>query len=236
MKKTAVVTGAAMGIGNAIALQLAEHGYMVYAADILKTDESISNIKYVSCDVSKETDVLALFETVKREQGHCDVLVNNAAIQYITPFEELSFDEWKRVIDVNLHGVFLCTKILLPLLKESRQGNIVNITSLHHNSARLDKYHYDASKAAVTIFTKEMALALAKYRIRVNAVAPGAMDTPMNEKVFSDPEVLQKAIEKIPLQRLGLAEDVANAVLFLISERASYITGDSIKVDGGRGV
>ncbi|MBN2793955.1 MAG: SDR family oxidoreductase [Clostridia bacterium] len=245
MDKMAVVTGAAKGIGLCIVKKLLNEGYHVLMIDIdeiegLRIEEIFTRenhkVKFLNCDVSEEKDVMKAVSYLKENGAVCDVLVNNAAIQYISNFEEISYETWRKVIDVNLNGTFLMTKYMLPFLRKSVQGNVINMTSLYTDRARLNKYHYDASKAGVSILTKEMALEFSKYNIRVNGIAPGAMDTPMNAESFSDEESVKKVIEGVPLKRLGQGEDVAKTVMFLISDQASYITGEIIKVDGGRGL
>jgi glucose 1-dehydrogenase len=165
--------------------------------------------------------------------GRIDVLVNNAGIQTERPFLELTADEWQRVLDVNLKGAFLCSRFSAREMIKGGGGKIINISSIHQAVPRLNRAHYDASKAGLWMLTREMALELAKYNINVNCVAPGAIATPMNRDLLDSPEKMARVVAMIPRGRIGTPEDVARAVLFLASEDADYVTGSVIYVDGG---
>lgn len=236
-KKTAIVTGAGVGIGKGVALALAKEGYNVVASDINQencqqvADEiSATGAKSLAlkCDVSNSADVTGLFTNTIDEFGQIDVLVNNAGIYPFLPFEKMEESDWNKVMDVNMKGVFFCSKEASRVMSES--GRIINISSIASIKGIPNLVHYCASKGGVDSMVRALALELAPRKITVNAVAPGAIETPGTQM----PEVNQeKTIAGIPLARMGQPEDIANAVVFLASEKASYITGQMIVVDGG---
>ncbi|MDA3815013.1 MAG: SDR family NAD(P)-dependent oxidoreductase [Patescibacteria group bacterium] len=236
-KKTAVVTGAGVGIGKGIALALAKEGYDVVVSDINQENcqqvaDEISKVGARSlalkCDVSNSDDVRELFVNSVNEFGKIDVLVNNAGIYPFISFEKIEEADWNRVMDVNMKGVFLCSKEAARIMPEG--GNIINISSIASIQGFSGLVHYCASKSGVNGMIRALALELAPKKITVNAVAPGAIQTPgaqMSE------ENQKQIIAGIPLARIGQPEDIANAVVFLASEKSSYITGQVIVVDGG---
>lgn len=243
--KSAIVTGGAMGIGLGIAYRLAEAGASVMIADFkeqeaLESAENLSSkgwkVRSVKADVSQEEDVRNMMEaTVKAFEG-VDILVNNAGIYPTIPVEQMTVEDFDKVIAVNLKGVFLCTKYTSgQMIKQGRGGKIINVTSidaLHPSSVGLA--HYDASKHGVWGFTKNVALELAPHKIWVNAIAPGAIETPgVTGGKSLDAAILEKFIAKIPMQRMGQPDDIGKAALFLASEMSSYMTGAQIVVDGG---
>ncbi len=244
MEKTAIVTGGAKGIGRKVAEKLLADGYNIViadsddtAAESLAADlrpHAIARLLPVHTDVSEEASVAEMVRQTIAEFGSIDVLVHCAAIQKPLAFEDLTYEEWKRVIDVNLNGTFLCCKYVSAEMIKNKSGKIVNLTSIHDSLPRLNKFNYDASKAGVSIFTKELALQLAPYRINVNAVAPGAIKTPMNDSILSDADEQKIVEERIPWKRMGEAEEVAELVSFLVSAKSDYITGAIIAIDGGR--
>lgn len=223
--KVAIVTGGAMGIGLGIVKRLEEVGAKVKVADIT------TNI-----DVSKEEDVKRMVEETVKEFGGVDILVNNAGIYPIVPVEKMTSADFDKVIAVNLKGVFLCTKYASEqMIKQGKGGKIINITSidaLHPSSVGLA--HYDASKHGVWGFTKNSALELAPHKIWVNAIAPGAIETPgvTGGKALAA-DIMEKFIAKIPMQRIGQPDDIGKVALFLASDMSSYMTGSQIVVDGG---
>jgi 2-deoxy-D-gluconate 3-dehydrogenase len=248
--KTAVITGA-VGIGYAIIHRLAEAGANVMVAarnqeELNKTVTELQGknyqVKGVRADVSVEADVVNMVETTVAEFGGVDILVNNAGIFPNIPVMQMSTEDFEKVIDVNLKGVFLCSKYAAAqMIKQGRGGKIINITSidaLHPSMVGLA--HYDASKHGVWGFTKNLALELAPHKIWVNAVAPGGIATPGVAKMQTAPagvdmkKMLEEFINKIPMHRMGEPDDIGKVVLFLASEMASYITGSQIVVDGGR--
>jgi 2-deoxy-D-gluconate 3-dehydrogenase len=248
--KTAVVTGA-VGIGYAIIQRLAEAGAKVMVAarnqeelnkTVAEMQEKNYQVKGVRADVSVEADVVNMVETTVAEFGGVDILVNNAGIFPVVPVMEMSTEDFEKVIDINLKGVFLCSKYAAAqMIKQGRGGRIINITSIDAlRPSMVGLAHYDASKHGVWGFTKNLALELAPHKIWVNAVAPGGIATPGVAKMQSAPagvdmkKILEEFINKIPMHRMGEPDDIGKVVLFLASEVASYMTGSQIVVDGGR--
>ncbi len=237
--KVAIVTGAKQGIGLGIVISLAKEGCSVVVSDIVQegcdkvvTELQKHNIKAlgVACDVSKKQDVDNLISKAMAEFGKVDILVNNAGIFPFKPFMDLTEEDWDKVIDVNLKGSFLCSqavsKVMLPGSK------IVDISSIASLVAFDGLTHYCASKGGVNAMVRAMAVELASKKINVNAVAPGAIETPGASGGVTD-EMKQGTIASIPWKRMGKPEDIANAVVFLASEKADYITGQVLVVDGG---
>lgn len=234
--KIAIVTGAARGIGREIAITLAEAGANIVAIDINleganKVMKEIANKKRgglaVKVDVSLKKDVDFMIKEVLKKFSTIDILINNAGICYLRPFDEISENEWDRVMAINLKGTFLCCQAVLPIMKEKNRGCIINLTSLAAKTGgMLVGAHYSASKAGVTSLTKSLAKYAAKYGINVNAVSPGFINTEMTKDFNYD-------VNTVPLGRLGTPTDVAKVVRFLTSEDAKYITGEIIDVDGG---
>ncbi len=249
--RTAIVTGGARGIGYGIAYRLAEAGANVVVADLKQeeADEAAGKLtargfkaKGIVTDVSNEESVKNLVRQTSEVFGSVDILVNNAGIYPPTPLSQMSLEQFKKVLSVNLEGVFLCTKYVSgQMIAQQRGGRIINITSidaLHPSMVGLA--HYDASKHGVWGFTKNAALELAPHKIWVNAIAPGGIATPgvAQMQSASTSEANQKAateafLNKIPMRRMGEADEIGRAVLFLASELSSYMTGAQIVVDGG---
>lgn len=222
--KTAVVTGAARGIGKATADLLQSRGYTIARLDS-EPGESI-----LACDVADEHAVDKVFT----ELGRVDVLVNNAGIAVRKNALEITRDEWDRVIDVNLTGLFLCSRAAARRMKETGGGAIVNLASIMGFSGGLfPNPAYQASKGAVVNLTRALALEFAPMNIRVNAVAPTFVRTDLTTPIFSNPEVLAKVMEHTPLGRLPEAGDIAQAVAFLAGPAANCITGVTLPVDSG---
>lgn len=237
--KTAIVTGARRGIGKGIALALAKEGCNVVVSDIDEKDcEAVAEearklgpkALAVRCDVSKKEDVEKLFAKAVEEFGQLDILVNNAGIFPFVPFAQMKEEDWDKVMDVNLKSIFLCSKEAAKILPEG--GRIVNISSIAAFVGFEGLVHYCATKGAINSMIRALALELAPKKITVNAVAPGAIVTP-GASVATTEESKKQTIATIPLSRMGEPKDIANAVVFLASEKAGYITGQTIIVDGG---
>ncbi|HEX7059586.1 MAG TPA: SDR family NAD(P)-dependent oxidoreductase [Solirubrobacterales bacterium] len=242
--RTAIVTGGAMGIGLGIARRLHEAGARVVVADLdpaaaedaaeaLQAGRADSALA-LRCDVSDPESVSGMVDAAIEAFGGVDILVNNAGIFPMLPLSELDLETFKRVIDVNLTGLFLCTKaVSARMIAQGRGGRIVNITSidaLHPSMVGLA--HYDASKHGAWGFTKNVALELAAHDIAVNAIAPGGIKTPGVGDI--DDENLKAFEAMIPMGRMGDPDDIGRTALFLASDLASYMTGTQIVVDGGR--
>lgn len=238
-QKVALVTGAARGIGLAVARRFLAEEWCVALLDIearlLK--ESAAALKAadrtlaLDADVSDATAVAGAFAAIGRHFGRLDALINNAGVAVFAPLMETSDADWKRVLEVNLTGPFLCTKAAVPLMRE-HGGAVVNITSISAVRASTLRSAYGTSKAGLAHLTKQLAVELASLGIRVNGVAPGPVDTAMAKAVHT-PEIRADYHDAIPLNRYGLEEELAEAVFFLCSDRASYITGQILAVDGG---
>ena len=239
--KTALVTGASRGIGRAIAIRLASEGASVainYAGNAKAAEEVKSIIEaaggkamLVQADVSSAESVEAMIKEVVEAFGGIDILVNNAGITRDGLLMRMKEEDWDAVINTNLKGVFYCTKAVSKLMMKKRAGRIVNMASVVGLTGNAGQANYAAAKAGVIGFSKTMAKELASRGITVNMVAPGYIDTDMTA-VLSE-SVRETMVSGIPLGRAGTPEDVANAVLFLVSDNASYITGQVINVDGG---
>lgn len=249
--QTALVTGASSGIGRACALRLAAAGAAVVvnhyedgqrAAEVAADIETAgARVLTVDADVSSADDVDRLFENARATFGTLDILVNNAGIQKDANVVDMSLGDWQRVIDVNLTGQFLCAQAAVkeflrrgprPELSTAT-GKIIFMSSIHQIIPWAGHVNYAASKGGIMMLMQSLAQGLAHHGIRINAVAPGAIKTPINETVWSDPEAREKLLQLIPYGRLGEPEDVAKAVHWLVSDLADYVTGESLVVGGG---
>jgi NAD(P)-dependent dehydrogenase (short-subunit alcohol dehydrogenase family) len=234
--KVAIITGAAQGIGKAIAETFAQEGAKVVINDV-KTNEATqiaidTGGLSITADVTKEDEVERMIKQTVKHFGTVDILVNNAGILYPTKIDDISKDEWDRVLDVNLKSVFLCTKAVLGIMKEKGSGRIVNMSSSAGRSvSTVGGAHYTTSKAAMLGFTRAVAKEVAPYGITVNAVCPGLIDTEM-VRLECSPEQVANYVKNFPISRIGTPEEVAKLVLFLITD-ADYITGASIDINGG---
>ncbi|CAN7592475.1 SDR family NAD(P)-dependent oxidoreductase [Bosea sp. LjRoot9] len=240
LHKIALVTGAARGIGLATARRFLSEGWRVALLDIdtETLDKAVAELAQpeatlaLACDVSDPAAVAAAFAALVTRFGRLDALVNNAGTAVFKPLLETSYEEWQRVLAVNLTGPFLTTQLAAPLMADTGGGAIVNITSISGLRASTLRVAYGTSKAGLAHLTKQQAAELAGLGIRVNAVAPGPVDTAMAKAVHS-PEIRADYHDVIPLNRYGLEEELAEAIFFLCSDRSSYITGQVLAVDGG---
>ena len=242
--KVALVTGASRGIGAGIALELAAVGAKVvvnYQVNQQGAEQVVEQIRQQGgeaylfrADVSKPDEVKAMFEFINSQFGGVDILVNNAGIHQHLPLEQLSLSDWERLMATNLTSLFLITQAVLPYMKKQRWGRIVNISSLSGFAGTRVECHYATSKAGVIGFTKAIALETAPFGITVNAISPGSIETDM--LAVTTEERRRKLISEIPVGRIGQPEDIAWGVRFLVSPRASYITGQTIHMNGGEGL
>lgn len=236
--KVALITGSSRGIGRATALEFAKEGAKVivnYSKSEKEANEVVNEIKKISdaiaikCDVSDEQQVKKMIEKTVQKFGRIDILVNNAGIVFDIPLMEKTVEQWRKVFDVNLIGMFLCSKYAAPHMPNG--GKIVNVSSTNGiNTPGPESTDYDASKAGVIILTRNLAKELSP-RITVNCVAPGWVDTDMNKKLPK--EFVKEETEKVYLKRFAKPEEIAKAILFLASDDSSYVTGSTLIVDGG---
>jgi 2-hydroxycyclohexanecarboxyl-CoA dehydrogenase len=234
--KTAVVTGGASGIGRAVAQRLRKDGFRVAVIDLSPTDPPSEGVSHLA-DVTDRAQVDTAVAAIRDEFGPILVLVNAAGVEGFKKFSKMSFDEWSKVIDVNLNGVFHTIQAVLPDMVESGWGRIVNISSSSTHSGQPFMSHYVAAKSAVNGLTKSLALEYGPCGITVNAVPPGFVDTPMLRSAESRHLLggsVEDHINRTPVRRVGRPEDIAAACSFFISEEASYITGQILGVNGGR--
>ena len=239
--KVALVTGASRGIGKAIALALAENGaavavnYSSSEASALEVAEIIrkngGKAEIFKARVNVESEVEEMFTAVEKILGPVDILVNNAGITKDNLLMRMKTEEWDSVIDVNLKGAFLCTRRAVKGMMKNRYGKIINISSVVGFAGNAGQFNYSATKAGIIGMTKSAALECASRGIRVNAVAPGFIETDMTASLSDD--VKAAYMEKIPLKSLGKPEDIANAVVYLASPLSDYMTGQTLHLNGG---
>jgi 2-hydroxycyclohexanecarboxyl-CoA dehydrogenase len=231
--KNAVVTGGGSGIGQAVAQRLRADGLHVATLDLNPSDDDFA----YTADVTDRAAVDAALDAIRAQLGPVTVLVNAAGLERFKRFTDITFEDWQRVIDVNLNGVFHCIQAVLPDMVEAGWGRIVNISSSSAQSGQPYMSAYVAAKAAVNGLTKSLALEYGPMGITVNAVPPGFIDTPMLRKSEERGRLggtVQDHIARTPVRRVGTPEDIAAACAFLISEEAGYITGQILGVNGGR--
>ena len=227
--KIVLVTGAAGGIGSAIVRGFLNYNALVYQTDLKNIDDP----RFLRGDISDPEFIDRLVNKIVDKEGRIDILVNNAGICPRTPVMEISVEEWRKVMDINLTSFFLLSQAVMAVMIRNKSGAIINLASLAGKIGGITVgAHYSASKAAIECITKTFAKTGAQYGIRVNAVAPGVIDTEIHEK--STPAQMEEYIKAIPLGRMGKPEEVANMILVLASELSSYITGLTIDINGGQ--
>jgi NAD(P)-dependent dehydrogenase (short-subunit alcohol dehydrogenase family) len=245
--KVAIVTGAAQGIGQACAVRLAKEGAKVVLCDVNEAAGAAAakaigpDASYVRCDVAKPADVAGAVAAALEAHGRIDVLVNNAGVVDDAPFLDLTLEELDRVLSINLRGAFLMAQAAArQMVKQGRgksgasAGAIVNMSSINAKFGLPDHVAYSMSKGGIAQLTKAMAVALAAQGIRVNAVGPGTIDTPLLANVVKDKAFRAKVLSRTPMGRYGRPEEVAAIVAWLASDEASYVTGTTVYADGGR--
>ncbi|MGO9772462.1 MAG: SDR family NAD(P)-dependent oxidoreductase [Roseiarcus sp.] len=242
--KVAVVTGCSGGIGISIGRTLAEHGAHIVAADLSseKVEAALKNLKEAGAaevegivvDVASSASVAAAFDVLRKSAGRVDILVNNAGVREIKTALDLSPEEWDRVIAINLNGPFYCARAAALMMREQGEGGtIINIASVAGLTAISHRPAYTAAKHGLVGLTKNLARDLAPYNIRVNAVAPGLVRTPLTESYFQDEAFARGLRHAVPFSDRGNAQDIANAVLYLASPLAEFVNGITLPVDGG---
>ncbi|GHB81603.1 SDR family oxidoreductase [Persicitalea jodogahamensis] len=255
--QTVIVTGSSSGIGQACAIYFGGLGANVvvnYHSNKEEANETLKQIKngggdgiIVKADVSKEEDVLSMFEQTIKKFGRLDVMVSNAGLQVDSPFLEMTTKQWQKVIDVNLTGQFICIREAAKqfvkqapdeykgkAINTSRAiGKIVMMSSVHDVIPWAGHVNYAASKGGVSMMMKSVSQELAPYKIRVNSISPGAIQTAINKAVWSKQESLKELMNLIPYRRIGTAEDVAKAVAWLASDESDYVNGETLYIDGG---
>ena len=246
--RVAIVTGGARGLGRAFALRLAQEGARVMVMNIMLSDKDLGDMKetvrlieeiggtaqFFDGDVTSEQDTKAMVEKTLTVFGGLHILINNAAIYdglVRKPFDEISLDEWDRVMGVNVKGAFLSTRAVFPLMKQQEYGKIVNLCSETAFTGSHGFVHYVSSKGGVLGLTRALAVELGPYNICINAIAPGFTDTEASRSLT---DVKQYDTSKTPLKRVGMPEDITGAALFLASPESDFITGQTLVVDGGR--
>jgi 3-oxoacyl-[acyl-carrier protein] reductase len=234
-QKNVLVTGCSRGIGLAIAKKLIGEGYFVVGTSRSKIDLpnllGSKNCLHQAVDVSHEDDISSMIESLAKKDIHIHCLVNNAGITRDQLFMRMNSDDWNSVINTNLNGVFYLTKSLIKSMVKNKYGRIVNISSVAGLMGNAGQVNYASSKAALSGFTKSLAKELASRNITVNNVCPGFIESDMT-KELSDAQI-ENALQQIPLQRFGTAEEVAALVAYLLSDAANYITGQELSIDGG---
>jgi NAD(P)-dependent dehydrogenase (short-subunit alcohol dehydrogenase family) len=240
--RTAIVTGASGGLGKEAALALADVGcdVVIAARNHAALAEVAAAVEKkgrhglaVQTDITQAADVQRLMARTVERFGQIDILINNAAVAVEKLFIDLTEEEWRRVVDTNLHGTFLCAQAAGKQMIQQGGGRIINVVSVVGLVAVPSLGSYGAAKGGVVQYTRALAAEWARYHVTVNALAPGYFISPMNEERFADPEVLQNTIRRIPMRRLATYDDLTPVLVFLASEAAKYVTGQVLVVDGG---
>jgi glucose 1-dehydrogenase len=242
--RRALITGASSGIGEAIAYRLGAAGatvIIVYRSQPAAAKKTVANIEAIGgeamalrADMARARDIKSLFAQVLKKVGPLDILVNSAGMENKRPFLTMPVKDWDQVMSVNLRAVFLCSQLGAQSMVKKNRGVIINISSVHAVLPWAGYAHYCASKGGLEMLMKTMALELAGKGVRVNNVAPGAISTPINNSWLHDATKRRRELKRIPLHRIGRPEEVASAVLYLASDEASYVTGATLFIDGGR--
>jgi NAD(P)-dependent dehydrogenase (short-subunit alcohol dehydrogenase family) len=241
-QRICLITGGGNGIGRACGRRFAAEGALVILADI-DADAAVAAAAEVAAqggraeshraDVTKGQDISALFRHIETVHGRLDVVVNNAGVTARNEFRHMTDSEWERVRDVNLDGVVRIARDSFELLRKSGRGSLINLSSIMGHRGLRQLAAYSATKGAVTALTKAMAIEYAQFGIRVNAIAPGFIETAMTKRVLSVPQINKALLERTALKRFGTPDDIAGAALFLASDDSAYVTGTEIAVDGG---
>ena len=227
--KVVLITGAKGGIGSALCREFSKYKAIVYQTDIQHSEDR----DFIQGDISDEAFIKKLVTQITHKEGRIDILVNNAGVCPRTDLMDISFDEWRKVMDINLTSVFFLSQAVMKIMMENRSGSIVNLASVAGQVGGISVgAHYSASKAAIECLTKTFAKKGAAYGIRVNAVAPGVIDTDIHKE--STTEQIKNYMQSIPLGRMGTPEEVAKIILVLASDLSSYITGTTIDINGGQ--
>lgn len=247
----AIVTGANSGIGKGVAIELAKAGADVVVNYVSGEDSALEVVEIIKqngvnafackADVSKETEVVSMFQKAITEYGTVDILVNNAGLQKDAPFDEMTLEQWNLVIGVNLTGQFLCAREAVKEFKRRgvkkevsvSAGKIIHISSVHELIPWAGHVNYAASKGGVMLLMKSIAQEFAPFRIRANSISPGAIRTPINTSAWETKEAYDELLKLIPYKRIGEVEDIGRAVAWLASDQSDYINGASIYIDGG---
>jgi 3-oxoacyl-[acyl-carrier protein] reductase len=240
--RAAIITGAGRGIGRVISFRLAEYGAKVIVNDVVSEDGgfTVEKIKeneglssFVQADISDWEGARELAKKAKEEFGTIDILVNNAGITRDKLLRDMEEEDWDKVLNINLKGVFNCCKFVVPDMVEKKYGKIVNMSSRAY-LGNPGQVNYSASKAGILGFTRSLAMEVGRYNINVNAVVPGMVDTELVKSHPKYEQIVERALKSTPLQRVGKPEDIAGLVHFLVSDESSYITGEAVHITGGR--
>ena len=246
--KVAIVTGSTRGIGEGIARAFFREGAKVVVSgrdeaagrsivdELLSSGDASASKKravFIKADVSRRQDVAELKDRTLEYFGGVDVLVNNAGVNAPFPMEKVTLPAWDKIMDIDLKGVLFCSQIIGAEMIKQGRGSIINLASIAARYAYPDGAAYGPAKAAVVMLTKQCAMEWARYKVRVNAISPGLILTPLSQNIYQDPEIKRTREKIVPLGRIGLPEDIAHLAVFLASEESSYITAQDILVDGG---
>jgi 3-oxoacyl-[acyl-carrier protein] reductase len=231
--RVAVVTGGAQGIGAATIAALVEQGAQAVSLDLVDPATPLASTRYLQADVTDREALEEAFRSIDSSEGRIDILVNNAGIQRVGRTEEFDPESWRQVIDVHLFGMFHCTALAIPRMRRQGGGAIVSVASAAGIVGLPGRGPYSAAKGAIASLTRSLAVELAPAQIRANAIAPGVTLTPLVQTAIDDGSIHNDFIAQVPLRRLAAPEEIARAIRFLVSDEASYVTGETLVVDGG---